>query len=290
MKIAAADPASPSPGRHLARPALAYFVVAFAVSWAGALVLVAPRLLRGEPIPKFTGLMMFPVMLVGPAAAGILLTARSRGFEGLHTLWRRMTWDSIPLRWYAVLLIPPALVLLTLSVLAMAVSPRFAPNHFFIGALFGIVAGFVEEIGWTGFAFPALARTRSTFSAAVILGMLWGLWHIPVVDYLGAATPHGRFWLPYLLAFIAAMSAIRVLICWAYTHTGSVLLAQVLHAASTGALVVFSPAVSAGEETIWYLMYAAAMWCFAIFIVAAGGMKPMGEVAETRAATIPVER
>ncbi len=257
--------------RGVSRPALTYFVLTFAISWTGAFALIAPRLMRGESIPKFTGLMMFPIMLLGPAAAGLVLTATTAGTPGIRALWQRMTRLRIPLRWYAALLTPPALVLLVLGTLARTVSHRFAPNHFLIGLTFGIVAGVVEEIGWTGFAFPALARTRSAFAAAVLLGVLWGLWHIPVVDYLGAATPHGRFWLPYLLAFIAVMTAIRVLICWTYAHTGSVLLAQMFHASSTGALVVLSPAVSAGKETLWYFVYAGALWCAVAAVVAVAG-------------------
>ena len=56
--------------------------------------------------------------------------------------------------WYAVLLIPPILVLLVLQVLKRAVSPAYAPNLFLIGLVFRLRAGFPEEIGRTGYAFP----------------------------------------------------------------------------------------------------------------------------------------
>ena len=91
--------------------------------------------------------------------------------------------------------------------------------------------------------------------------MLWGTWHIPVIDYLGTSTPHGAYWFPFFLAFAAAMTAMRVLIAWIYSHANSVLLAQLLHASSTGSLVIFSPPrVTAAQEVLWYAVYAAILW------------------------------
>jgi membrane protease YdiL (CAAX protease family) len=243
------------------RPALQFFLVTFGLSWAGALVVAAPRLLRGQPISEVTGLMMFPVMLLGPFCAAALLTLRHDGSKGLASLLRGVANWRVPVRWYAVLLIPPALVLSVLLFLSHTISPVFVPGQFYAGVSFGLVAGFVEEIGWTGFAFPAMLRAHKPLVASVILGVLWSLWHIPVVDSLGAATPHGRFWLLYLVAFAAVMTAIRVLICWTWSNTHSLLLAQLLHASSTGALVVFSPRVGPAAETLWYLVYATALWC-----------------------------
>ena len=43
--------------------------------------------------------------------------------------------------------------------------------------IFVLVIG--EEIGWRGYAQPALERDRSPLAAALILGVLWGLWHLP---------------------------------------------------------------------------------------------------------------
>lgn len=59
----------------------------------------------------------------------------------------------------------------------------------------------------------------------VWLGVVWGLWHAPVVDYLGAAAPHGVYWVPFFLTFVAMVMAVRVLIGWIYSNTGSILLA-----------------------------------------------------------------
>jgi hypothetical protein len=65
------------------------------------------------------------------------------------------------------------------------------------------------------------------------------------------------------------MTALRVLICWIYSNTSSVLLAQILHASSTGALAAFSPVrVTAGEEALWYAVYAVVLWTVVAAIVA----------------------
>jgi uncharacterized protein len=136
-----------------------------------------------------------------------------------------------------------------------------------------LVPGFFEEIGWMGFAFPKMRmKKRSVLATGVILGVLWGLWHAPVVDYLGAAAPHGVSWLPFFLSFIALVTAMRVLIVWIYSNTQSVLLAQIMHLSSTGCLVVLSAThASPAQETLWYVTYAAALWVVVALVVAIYG-------------------
>lgn len=255
-------------------PVAAYFILTFAISWLGALAVVAPRLLRGEAIPKFSGILMFPVMLLGPVLSGILLTRLVDGSYGLRDLFSRMRKIRVEPRWYAVLLIPPTTILIVLLSLKAFVSPVFAPNRFFAGVSFGIVAGFLEEIGWTGFAFPKMTRSANALGAAIALGVSWGIWHMPVIDYLGTATPHDTYWLRYFLAFTAAMTAMRALMSWIYCNTRSIPLAQLMHASSTGSLVVLSPAgVTAAQEALWYAVYAATLWLFVLTVAATYGLK-----------------
>jgi len=153
------------------------------------------------------------------------------------------------------------MVLITLWVLVWLVSPIYTPNHFYIGLLFGILAGVVEEIGWTGVALPALKTRFSITTAGVVLGVCWGVWHLPVIDYLGTAYPHGS-WLPYyFFAFILVMTAMRVLMAWIYDATGSGLPVILMHASSTGSLAALGPSpLSAGQESLWYLVYALVIW------------------------------
>jgi membrane protease YdiL (CAAX protease family) len=249
-------------------PVFSYFALTYAISWASALLVVLPHLIRHEAVPKLAGVLMFPVMLLGPSVTGIVLTRLLDGRAGLSELFVRMRRISFAPAWYAMLLVPPVLVFTVLLSLKTFVSPTYAPNHFLPGLGFGLLAGFVEEIGWMGYAFPRMRTYWSPFVSAALLGVLWGTWHLPVIDYLGAATPHGAYLLPFFLAFTAAMTAMRELIAFIYTRTKSVLLAQLMHASSTSALVVLSPAgVSAAQEVVWYVLYGAVLWAVVAIVM-----------------------
>ena len=242
-------------------PLVAYFALTFLISWTGALAVAAPHLIRDEPLPKMTGILMFPAMLLGPTFAGIVLTRIVDGKSGLRVLFSQMFRAWVPPSWYTALLLPPGLVLTVLLLLERFASPVYAPNRFFMGILFGIPAGFLEEIGWMGYAFPKMRSESNGLAPSILLGMLWAFWHLPVINYLGTATPHGAYWLPFFLAFSLAMTAMRVLIAWIYTNTKSVLLAQLMHVSSTGSLVLFSAArVTAAQEAMWYALYGTVLW------------------------------
>ena len=114
---------------------------------------------------------------------------------------------------------------------------------------------------------PKLRLKQNFIKSSVILGFFWGLWHFPVIDFLGAASPHGMYLLPFFIAFIAILTAMRVLIAWVYSNTNSILLAQFMHAVSTGCLAMLGPApLSPAQETLWYSLYAVILW-ITVFII-----------------------
>jgi membrane protease YdiL (CAAX protease family) len=255
-------------------PVVTYFGLVYLISYGGFFVVVGPKLLRGEAMQSTDAFLLFPVIVIGVCLVGIALTGIVDGRNCLRDLFSRLGRWRVGARWYAALLIPPGLILAVLLLLRTLVSPVFAPNMFLLGILFGLFPGFFEEVGWMGFAFPKMRVKSSPLGAALLLGVLWGLWHAPVVDFLGAAAPHGVYWLPFFLAFIAILTAIRVLIVWVYSNTGSVLLAQLMHASSTGFLVILGPShVSPAQEALWYAVYAAMLWIVVALVVARYGKR-----------------
>lgn len=243
-------------------PVPAYFILTFFISWLGALIMIAPKLLSHQPVPTMTGILMFPVMLLGPLVAGITLNVITGGKAALSKLWSGMTRLRVPFKFYIpALIIPPLSIVIVLSLLTRFISPAFTPNFFPMGLLFGIPAGIIEETGWTGFAFPQMIKKYDAFKSAMALGFLWGLWHLPVINFLGAAAPHGSYLLAFAVSFILAMAAIRVIMCWLYINTKSIFIVQLMHIVSTSSLVVLGANhVSPIQEAIWYGLYAVFLW------------------------------
>jgi hypothetical protein len=250
-------------------PVISFYILVFLLSWGGDLMLIGPKLISGQPFSKMDGLLMFPVMILAAAASGIIMIWITEGKPGLSNFSLRLFKWRIAFKWYAIaLIIPPGLILITLFVLKNWISKSFTPNFFFIGILFGVPAGFFEEIGWTGFALHKMFFSKGMILSSLIIGSLWGLWHWPVIDFLGVASPHGTYLLPFFLSFIALLMAVRMLIVWIYSYTQSILICQFFHGISTGCLAMLGPVqVSSGQETLWYASYAALLWLVAICLL-----------------------
>lgn len=264
-------------------PLACFFALAYGLAGLALAVVGWPRL-RGASAYPTAALVMFPVMVVGVGAAGVALTAAAEGRAGLRELRARLARWRLG-RWYAVVLFPPLGILAVLIALRLLVSPRYAPGFVAFGVGAGLLAGFCEELGWTGFAYPRLRARFGALGGALLLGVLWGLWHLPVADSLGAASPHGG-WLPaFFAALVALLAGLRVLIAWVYANTGSLLGAQLLHASSTGCLVVLgAPKASPAQEAAWYLAYAALEWAVVAVVVRRFGPALTGDRSPRRAA------
>jgi len=241
-------------------PVLTYFGLAFTISWVGCLLAAGPKFIRGEIMQPVDGLLVFLAMLLGPSFSGVALTAFLDGRNGLRELRSRMMRGRVGAAWYATPLVFPLLIVVVIVVLRALVSKEFALTFELLGVPIGLMAGFFEEIGWTGFALPRMLGRRSVLLVAVGLGLLQTIWHL-AADFLTASGSRGAYWLPHFATFIVSMTAMRVLLVWAYANTGSVLLAQLVHASSTGFLAVLVPlSLSPARDTLFYAVYSVVLW------------------------------
>lgn len=246
------------------QPVVSYFILVLLISWGGS-ILGGMKLLQGVELELKDALPMAVAMLGAPCFVGIAWTYICDGKKGLQDLFARMTNWRVGARWYAVLFIFPVLILVIILSLSMLVVPELKPTFLQIGILFGLSAGFLEEIGWMGFVYPKMRLRFSILRASIYLGLIHALWH-GVADFLGNFYSFGENWLPYFAGFFVFVVALRVIIAWVYENTGSLLLAQLIHASSSGFLSIFVARTELSGET-WYIFYAA--YAVVIWLVAA---------------------
>jgi membrane protease YdiL (CAAX protease family) len=234
------------------RPLVAYVVLTYAITWGLLLTFLASKGFRFADLSMGDALVMFLCMLAGPSLSGVLLTWRFAGRTGLSEMAQRaMRWRVRPM-WLAVALgTNPAVFLAILGTLALLVSPVYAPGFQPIGLAIGLMAGVVEELGWTGFATPRLLSRWSPLRAGIALGLIWATWHA-LADYAGNIDTLGAQWLPYFLVYwVVTLTAYRVLMTFVYAHTRSLLVAMLMHASYTGWQLTLAPGTSPEESFLW---------------------------------------
>jgi len=163
-------------------PVLTYFILTFAISWSGFILVVGgPSGFPGVP-EQFETLLPFVAwaMLAGPSVAGILLISLIYGRAGFRELLSRLLRWRVGVRWYAVALLPAPLLAVAVLFALSQTSMIFTTDDKAGLVLSGIAAGLTtvfEEIGWTGFAVPRLRRRYSILTTGLIVGIVWGAWH-----------------------------------------------------------------------------------------------------------------
>ncbi|HEX5688840.1 MAG TPA: type II CAAX endopeptidase family protein [Roseiflexaceae bacterium] len=98
-----------------------------------------------------------------------------------------------------------------------------------------IFAGMGEEFGWRGFALPRLQARHNALVSSLIIGLVWGIWHIPLFLVEGTIQYKWQLeagLLSAVLGYTAFNIAWSIQYTWVFNNTkGSVLLAAVIHGA-----------------------------------------------------------
>jgi hypothetical protein len=263
-------------------PLLTYYALAFAISWGGVLLVIGgPGGIPGTP-EQFGRLLpaVILALLAGPSVAGLLLTGLVQGRAGLRELLSRLLRWRVGARWYAVALLTAPLLFTAIPLALSLLFPEFLPGIFTTDdkaslLLLGIASGLttiLEELGWTGFAVPRLRLRYSVLTTGLIVGVLWGAWHF-LVNFWSSGSPSGGLSLALLLHSllfsVGILPAYRVLMVWVYDHTGSLLVATLMHASLTASMVILAPLAKAGVTGLtWSLVLAAALWAVVAAVAA----------------------
>jgi membrane protease YdiL (CAAX protease family) len=259
-------------------PVLSYFIAALVFTWGVILAVTLPSGMPGTDTSKAALFgWVAAAMAFGPPLASLLITAMLGGGAGLKQLLaRQLKWRGDLLSYAAALLLVPACALAVLAVLLL-VSPDYTPGIFsasggwtllVTGIIGGLLAGGLEEIGWTGFALPRLQSFLPTALAGIVLGSVHAIWHLPA-GYWGEGAAYGLWYLPYFLAcWLGGLIGLRILISWLYQRTGSLPLAQLAHASYTGGLLVlWPPAASPLESVTWTAIFVVLLLALASLLV-----------------------
>jgi membrane protease YdiL (CAAX protease family) len=172
----------------------------------------------------------------GPLLSAFLVTYWGLKKEGVKDLLRRGVKYRFGLIWYLVaLFLFPILVGGSLFVAALTGAPlpeleAFAepiaiPISFVI--VFFTTGPLQEEFGWRGFAQERLQGRWSALTTSIVVGAMWGLWHLPLFFVPEMGFYYGRpIW-----GLILSTILISIPIAWVYNNTGrSVLAAMLMHA------------------------------------------------------------
>jgi membrane protease YdiL (CAAX protease family) len=237
-----------------------YFVLAYLLSWAlWPLVILNPT---SSPLVPF-----------GPLIAAVIVALLAGGRHELWALLRQLgRWRVHPI-WYVIALLGPFVLAGLTAALAVAAGAPVrgtgdytnwrAITFFFLSTV--IIVGLFEEVGWRGFALPRLQLRLNAIWAALVLGVLWALWHLPelISDPTGQRPP---------VQFLLWALALSVIFSWLYNSTnGSLPIVIICHAAiDTAGRFMLPEFVGDGYQLVWWFMVALYVLVAVIVILVAG--------------------
>lgn len=211
------------------RAIIPFLLITFGLTWGLALLLIFFNdqvvALFGEVSPSNP---LYILAVYAPAIAAFILIWRYYGIKGIGSFLRRLTLWRTHLYWWLFLVLGvPILFYLGAAITGSISEPfPFDPWQAVIPALIlMLLLGPVEEFGWRGFALPLLQRRYNPFISSVIIGIIWGIWHLPA--FLIGGTPQSEWvFLPF---FIAAIALSIIMTALFNDSKGSILTVALLH-------------------------------------------------------------
>lgn len=226
-----------------------FFLITFIWTWA----FYAPIAAGGHnpyQMP-WTILLIFGGM--GPSVVGVLMVLLTLDKESRRDYWMRcFSFKRISGLWWSIIfLLFPLLYSLSILIdVALGGSlPEMTqlrslisnPLMFPLAAFISFMSGpWSEEFGWRGYALDRILSPLGLFAGTISLGLLWGIWHLPL--FFMPATWHGQigFGLTGFWMFMLRSVGLALLMTWVYINTDrSILSGMFIHFTSnfTGQLL-----------------------------------------------------
>jgi membrane protease YdiL (CAAX protease family) len=213
-------------------PVVWFYILAFVISWLGWLpMVVGSHGVSPFDNPVFQFLLILPA--IGPALAAIIVTRASDGKAGFRLLFKPLLQWRVGALWLGIAIMTPALLLvvgkMATQVLGFVATPEPQGNNMVAIAISAFVMSLLsnpwEEVGWRGFALPRLQKSHNALTATLAVGVLWGLWHLPLFFWTG--NPMSDY--PFLAWFIGTV-AVSFVYTWLYNSAkGGLLVVTLFH-------------------------------------------------------------
>lgn len=213
----------------------------------------------------------------GFVVASLIMTGLTLGREGVITLLKRFLIWRVGWKWFLVaFLLFPAIFFSAVLLNAAFTRTPIDFSSVFAHQIFGPAASlplFIlpflpfdaitngEEIGWRGYVLPRLQAKHTALVSSLIVGVIWGLWHLPKFLAPGNTSPFGWFMVKIIVE--------AILYTWLYNNTqGSLLLVTLFHASgnTAGAFLPIASTI-AGTNVNTLIIQIALEFLVAIIVV-----------------------
>ena len=198
-------------------PLAFFFLLTFAITWGLAgIYFLFPKFLTSLFGPISVSNPIFILAVWAPTTSGFILSAVIGGKMEVVGLLKRIRPGKVSIHWYLLLLLVVPATGIMMSIITRTAMPlqSASVSSLLSFLLINLITGPLgEEFGWRGFALPRLIGRYNAVVASLILGLIWGLWHLP--SFLISGTPQSNLQFPY---FILTALALSVIITWVFVH------------------------------------------------------------------------
>ena len=241
------------------RDLIPFLAIAFLITWG----ILALYILAPEPMIRLFGRLtgehpLFYVATYAPAIAALIVVILRHGIRGTGRFLSRVLMWRAPIGWYVLLIVVVPLVFYLGALFKEGVYDTLFPfasaQAYLLALLLMAIKGPVEEIGWRGLALPLLQRSMAPIWAGLVVGIVWGIWHLPA--FLLSSTPQGAWsFTPFLVGAIA-LSVIATPLF--NSSRGSILLPALFHLQLINPLW---PDAQPYDTWLFVVVAAIVVWC-----------------------------